>query len=289
MNTDRRNSHPRTSAWLWQSAPQSIRVLTFAIATLACGIGQIATPTPIAPLPVPTVLPPATLVPTRASSAAPVWWPAELAMPKGAEFVGDAKRTVWRTRDLNVLGLEDFFLREAASAGYKSYSVTLSEGSIYDLYFVKGEGAFALNLTQGSDSTFLTGNRVGMFRLKVAGVIDLAIDLPMRSRLDTSPGSEISIGTSVPNSECADCQYYIDVHIAPFDGVRTYDSKPGTYIIDIEVIPDGTPEQDDFRWAQSCVVHVKDASSGDFDCRGLQNVNDQSKKINVSGNWMQPP
>ena len=278
MNTDKTNRHPRLSAF--------IRVLILAFATLACGIGSATTPTPTAALP---ALPPATPLPTRAPQfAAPAWWPSELAMPMGAEFVGDAKRTVWRTRDLNVPGLKDFFLREATSADYKPYSVTLSEGSIYDLYFVKGESAYALNLTQGSNSTFLTGSRVGIFRMKVAGVANLAIDLPMRSRLDTSPGSEISIGTAVPNAECANCQYYVNVHIAPFDGIGTYDSKPGTYIIDIEVIPGGTSEQDDFRWAQSCLVTVKDASSGDFDCRGLQNVNDQSKKIDVSGGWVQP-
>jgi hypothetical protein len=281
MNTDRKEFHPRSSAF--------VRVLILAFATLACGIGSVAAPTPTTPPLMPTALPSATPIPTRAPQfAAPVWWPPDLAMPKGAEFVGDAKRTVWSTRDMNVPSIKDFFLREAASADYKSYSVTQSEGSIYDLYFVKGNSAYTINLTQGSDSTFLTGNRVGIFQMKVTGVANLTIDLPMRSHLDTSPGSEISIGTSLPNPECADCQYYVNVHIAPFDGIGAYDSKPGTYIIDIEVIPGGTPAQDDFRWAQSCVVNVKNASSGDFDCRGLQNVNDQSKKIDVSGSWTQP-
>jgi hypothetical protein len=271
--------HPRFSSFA--------RILIFAAATLACGIGQIAAPT--VPLATPTALPPATPSPTRAlQSAAPVWWPADLAMPKGAEFVGDATRTVWSTRDLNVVGLKDYFTRAATSAGYKPYGVTLSEGSIYDLFFTKGASAFALNLTQGSDSTFLTGSRVGIFRVKVSGVASLEIDLPMRSRLDTSPGSEISIGTSLPNSDCSGCEYYVNVHIAPFTGIGAYDSKPGIYIIDVEVVPGGTPEQDDYRWAQSCVVTVKDASSGSYDCRGLQNVNDQSKKIEVSGSWQQP-
>ena len=267
--------------------PSFIYVLIFAIATIACGLGGTATPT--VQLALPTALPSATMVPTHAPQfAAPAWWPADLTMPKGAEFTGNSARTVWSTRDLNVSGIKDFFMREATIAGYKSYSVTLSEGSIYDLYFVKADSAYTINLTQGSAATFLTGNRVGIFQIKVTGVVNLAIDLPMRSHLDTSPGSEISIGTSVPNPECADCQYYINVHIAPFDGIGTYDSTPGTYIIDVEVIPGGTSEQDDFRWAQSCVVNVKDASNGDFDCRSLQNVNDQSKKIDVSGSWVQP-
>ena len=287
MNT---GINPRLSALtLAPHASAGVCILILAFATLACGIGSAATPTPTATRPAPTALPSATAVPTRApQSAAPAWWPADLAMPQGAEFTGDTTRTVWSTRDLNVTALKDLFLREATRAGYKPYSVTLSEGSIYDLYFVKGDSAYTINVTQGSDSTFLTGNRVGIFQMKVTGVANLAIDLPMRSHLDTSPGSEISIGTSVPNPACADCQYYINVHIAPFDGIGTYDSKPGTYIIDVEVIPGGTPAQDDFRWAQSCVVNVKDTSSGDFDCRGLQNVNDQSKKIDVSGSWVQP-
>lgn len=280
MDTDNTNSHPRFSVFL--------RVLTLAAATLACSLGQSATPAPTAPLPAPTALPLAT-PPTRAPQfAAPAWWPAELAMPKGAEFVGDSTRTVWSTRDLNVQGLRDFFLREGMAASYKPYSVTLSEGSIYDLFFLKGAGAYGLNLTQGSDATFLTGTRVGTFHVKVSGVANSEIDLPMRSRLDTTPGSEVSIGTSVPNAECNDCQYYINVHIAPFQGIGVYDSKPGTYIIDIEVIPGGTSEQNDYRWAQSCKVTVRDASSGNFDCRGLQNANDQSKKLDVSGSWQQP-
>ncbi len=259
------------------------------IATLACGIGSAVTPTPTAPPLAPTSRLPATPSPTRAARAsAPAWWPLDLAMPQSAEFIGDAQRTVWSTRDLNVPGIKDYFNREATSAGYTPYSVTLSEGSIYDLFFVKGAGAYGVNLTQGSDATILTGSRVGIFRLNVSGVANRAIDLPMRSRLDTTPGSEVSIGTSIPNPECAGCEYYVNVHIAPFKGLGAYDSKPGAYIIDIEVIPGGTPERDDYRWAQSCAVTVKDAASGGFDCRGLQNVNDQSQKIDASGSWVQP-
>ena len=269
--------------------PRLLGVLLVGIATLACGIGSAAAPTPTATLPMPTATAPATPPPTRAPrSSAPAWWPADLAMPKGAEFVGDARQTIWSTRDQNVPGLRDFFMRQATGAGYRPYSVTLSEGSIYDLFFVKGANAYGLNLTQGSDTTFLTGTRVGLFHIKASGVANLEIDLPMRSHLDTAPGSEVAIGTSLPNPACRDCQYYVNVHIAPFKGVGEYDSKPGIYIIDVEVIPGGTPEQDDYRWAQSCTVTVKDASSGSFDCRGLQNVNDQSRKMDVSGSWTQP-
>lgn len=266
-----------------------IALILVVAATLACGLGQAVTPTPTVPLPAPTALPPASPLPTRAPrSSAPAWWPADLALPIGAEFIGDAKRTVWSIRDLDVPRLRDFFIQESASAGYKPYSVTLSEGSIYDLFFVKGTNAYGLNLTEGSDATFLTGSQVGIFYVKVSGATNLEIDLPMRSRLDVTPGSEVSIGTSLPISQCSDCQYYINVHIAPFKGIGVYDSKPGIYIIDVEAITGGTPEQDDYRWAQSCAVTVKDASSGSFDCRGLQNVNDQSKKIDVSGSWEQP-
>ncbi len=284
MNTARKRFHLRVPAFV-----HALALAFIAAMSLACGIGGAVTPTPTPSLPAPTALPPATPLPTAAPRAfAPAWWSPDLAMPIGAEFVGDAQRTVWRTGDLNVPRLRDFFVREAASAGYQPYSVTLSDGSIYDLFFIKGTNAYGLNLTQGRDATFLTGSRVGIFHAKITGAANVEIDLPMRSRLDVTPGSEISIGTALPNLECGGCQYYVNVHIAPFDGVGTYDSKPGTYIIDIEVIPGGTPEQDDYRWAQSCVVNVKDASSGDFDCRGLQNVNDQSKKIDVSGSWQQP-
>ncbi len=264
-------------------------VLLLAAATLACGIGSVATATPVVVIPAATALPAATprlTVTPRAST--PAWWSPDLAMPQGAEFVGDAKRTVWSTRDVNVVGLKDFFVGEATRAGYAPYIVTQSEGSIYDLFFVKAASAYGLNLTQGSDATFLTGSRVGTFHLKVTGVANVDVDLPMRSRLDVTPGSEISIGTSMPNSQCSGCEYFANVHIAPFAGIGAYDSKPGVYIIDIQVVPGGKLEQEDYRWAQSCAVNVKDASSGNFDCRGLQNVYDQSKKIDVSGSWAQP-
>ncbi len=209
-------------------------------------------------------------------------------MPKGAEFVGDDRRTVWSTRDVNIRALKDFFLREAASAGYQAYSVTLSEGSIYDLFFVRGTTAYRLNLTQGTDTTFMTGGRVGTMQMKISGVVNLEVDLPLRSRLDVTPGSEVSIGTSIPNPECSGCEYFVNVHIAPFKGIGTYDSKPGIYIIDIQVIPGRKLEQEDYRWAQNCAVEVKDATSGNFDCRGLQNVYDQTKRIDVNGSWAQP-
>jgi hypothetical protein len=271
--------HSRSSAF--------ICILVLSVALLACDLGQAVTPAPIQPPP--TVLPTAAPTPTRAStSSAPAWWPAALAQPMGAEFVGDSTRTVWSTSDLNVPGLKDFFLGEAKAAGYKTYSVTLSEGSIYDLYFLNGAAAYGLNLTQGSNATFLTGNRVGIFHVKATGAANLDIDLPMRSHLDTTPGSEVAIGTSVPSPECGDCQYYINVHIAPFKGIGAYDSKPGIYIIDVELIPGGRTDQQDYRWAQSCTVMVQDASTGSYDCRGLQNVNDQSIKLDVSGGWRQP-
>jgi hypothetical protein len=264
-----------------------ICTFTLAIALLACDLGQTATPTPT--LPSPTAPRAASPTPTRApASSMPAWWPPALALPKGAQFVGDSTRPVWSTPDLNVQGLRNFFLGEAAAAGFRTYNVTLSEGSIYDLFFLKDAGAYGLNLTQGSTATFLTGSRVGVFHVKATGAANIELDLPMRSHLDTTPGSEVSIGTSVPNPECRDCQYYVNVHIAPFKGIGAYDSKPGIYIIDVELIPGGQTDQEDYRWAQNCTVLVQDASSGSYDCRGLQNVNDQSKKLDLSGNWQQP-
>jgi hypothetical protein len=59
-------------------------------------------------------------------------------------------------------------------------------------------------------------------------------------------------------------------------------------IIDLQVIPGGKLVEDDYRWAQSCIVVVKDARGGTFDCRGLQNVLNQARKIDVRGWWTQP-
>jgi hypothetical protein len=156
------------------------------------------------------------------------------------------------------------------------------------LLCVKGQRALALNVTLGSDTTIITGNRVGVMHLKVSDVANVELDLPMRARLDTTPGSEVSIGTAMPSPQCARCEYFVNVHIAPFKGIGNYDSKPGTYLIDVQVIPGGDPDQDDFRWPiGGCTIAVKE-TSGAFECKQLQNVNDQSKRIDVSGSWVQP-
>jgi hypothetical protein len=264
---------------------------------LACSIeplSMLATETPTR-TPPPTFTPRAATTPTPVRSATPTikanpptWYPADLPMPSGAQFSGDASRAVWKTSDVNVNGIRDYFLKQAANAGYKSYVITQSAGSIYDLFFTKGTNAYGINLTQGSDATFLTATRTGIFHLKVSGVTNVELDLPMRSRLDVTPGSEISIGTSIPNLACDQCEYYINVHIAPFKGVWNYDSKPGTYIVDVEAIPGGNTDKDDFRWAiGGCAVTVN-PTDGVFSCVQLQNVNDQSKRIDVSGSWQQP-
>jgi hypothetical protein len=261
----------------------------FCFFALACNLAPLApTPTITAPAPTSTRAPSVTL--TRAPRAgAPTWWDAQIALPASFDFQGDARRAMWSTRDVNVEALKDFLTRQAQTAGYQVFVITQSRGAIYDLLCVKGQAALAINLTLGSDTTIITAQRVGVLRLKVTGVANLELDLPMRARLDTTPGSEISIGTAVPNSRCARCEYFVNVHIAPFKGVGNYDSKPGTYLIDVQVIPGGDPDKDDFRWPiGGCTVTVKE-TSGTFECKQLQNVNDQSKRIDVSGAWQQPP
>jgi hypothetical protein len=269
---------------------QRLVALALAVAAiLACGIGQAIAPTPTVPPPAPIASPSAMPLPTRApQSPPPAWWDPKLELPRSAEFIGDAGCVVWSTRDTNVDGIKDFMLRQASNADYQPFVITQSKSAIYDLLFVKGQNAYALNITLGSDTTVLTASRVGVMHLKVLGVANVELDLPMRTRLDITPGSEVSIGTAIPNPQCASCEYFINVHIAPFKGIGVYDSKPGISIIDVQVIPGGDPDKDDYRWAQSCVVTVKDASSGSFNCLGLQNVNDSNKRIDVSGFWAQP-
>jgi len=282
MNTDKK-FHPRSSAF--------IRVLLFGaivLTILACNIGQVVAPTPTSvPTQTLTVLRVTATPPRIAPSALPAWWDKQMAMPSGAEFVGDAKRATWRTSDTNTDNIRDFILRQAKSADYQSIVITLSQGAIYDVLLVKGQSAYDVNVTLGSDTTIITAERVGVMHLKVSGVANIEVDLPMRGRIDTTPGSEVSIGTSIPNSLCDGCQYFINVHIAPFKGTGNYDSKPGISIIDVELVPGGDYERDNYRWAQSCMVTVKE-TSGSFDCRGLQNMNDLSQKVDASGSWTQP-
>ncbi|MBI5032826.1 MAG: hypothetical protein HZB51_20075 [Chloroflexi bacterium] len=266
-------------------------VLCFAVLTLSCNLSQFIasapTPTPML-IVASTPIPPATKPPTRAVQLPPpAWWDKQIQMPNGAEFIGDAKRAMWSTGDTNVDRLRDFFLRQVNAAGYESFVITQSSGAIYDLLFVKGQTAYALNLTLGSDAIIITANRVGVMRLKVSGVLNTEIDLPMRGQIDTTPGSEVSIGTSLPSEACAGCQYFINVHIAPFKGVGTYDGKPGISIIDVELVPGGDYDRDNYRWAQTCVVTVQE-TGGSFDCRGLQNIIDQNQKVDASGTWTQP-
>jgi hypothetical protein len=265
-----------------------VLVCALAITTLACGGLFTTTPTP---LPTLTAIPPTSAPPTATRVPTPVgtvpsWWASELKMPQGAEFAGIVRdNPTWSTRDVNADELRDTFVRQATSAGYATTVITKSQSAIYDVLMLKGQTAFALNITLGSDRTILTGSRIGIFHLKVSGGANIELDLPMRERVNLSPGSEVSIGTSIPSAQCRGCEFFINVHIAPFRGPGTYDSKPGLSIIDLQVIPGSDPFKEDFRWAQSCVVIVRDANSGTFDCRGLQNVYDQTRKIDVSGSW----
>ncbi len=276
-------------------------VVLVGLATLACSGAQfvswLVTPTPFAALP---PLPPtatassAPVVPTIAVSGtpgAPTWWPAELAIPKTAQLTNNQNnQAVWNTHDTNVDGLRDFFLKEAKDAGYSAYTITLSQGSIYDLLLLKGTNAYDVNLTQGIDATVVTGTRIGTIHLEFSGIITKTLDLPLRERLNLTQGSEVAIGTSVPSPECGTCEYYFNVHIAPFTGPGGYNSQPaGTYIIDVEAIPGGTEDKDDYRWAKQCAVLIKDANSGNLSCAGLENVNDSSKLLNVTGSFQQPP
>lgn len=265
-------------------------LLLSVIVLLSCNLTQVAlapTPTATARAPTATRTPSATL--TRAPRAgAPTWWDAQIALPASFNFEGDSERAAWSTRDTNVDGIRDFLLQHAQAAGYEVFVITQSKGAIYDLLCVKGQSALAINLTLGSDTAIITGNRVGVMHFKATGVANVELDLPMRARLDTTPGNEVSIGTAIPNPRCAQCEYFVNLHIAPFKGIGNYDSKPGAYLIDVEVIPGGDPDQDDFRWPiGGCTITVRE-SNGAFECKQLQNVNDQSKRLDVSGSWMQP-
>ncbi|MBI5301640.1 MAG: hypothetical protein HY868_05840 [Chloroflexi bacterium] len=269
-----------------------IAVALIAFVLFACGplnLASAPTPEPTATARAPTqVAPTATRAPTPVGSV-PAWWVSDVAMPTNIEFTGIVRgNATWSTTDLNADKLRDDFVRRAHTAGYATTVITKSQGAIYDILIVKESNAFALNILVGSDKTILTGSRVGVFHLKATGAANLEVDLPMRTRVDIAPGSEISIGTSIPNSQCRECEYFINIHIAPFKGAGTYDGKPGISIIDLQVIPGVRFDQEDYRWAQSCVVVVRDALGGTFDCRGLQNVYDQTKLIDVSGSWQQP-
>ncbi len=257
---------------------------------LACNVRSFLvsapTSTPTA-LSTPAVFARATSSPVRIAQPTPTWWDAQIGMPTGAEFIGDARRAVWSTRDQNAEGVKDFFVRQASAAGYRAFVTTQSQDAIYDVLVALGQTAFALNITLGSDVTIISVNRTGVLRLQVSGIVNLELDMPMRTRVDVAPGSEISIGASVPSPQCARCEYFINVHIAPFRGVGNYDSKPGISIIDVELVPGGDRDLDNFRWAQSCAVTVNQ-NGGSFDCRGLQNMHDTSKKLDASGSWSQP-
>lgn len=256
---------------------------------LACNAAPLARPptaTPPAPTPTATRAPTATRSPR---AGAPAWWDARLALPASFDFQGDAARALWSSRDLDVVALKDALARQAQAAGYQVFTITQSRGAIYEVLCVQGQTALAINLTLGSDATSITAQRVGVMQLQVRGVVNLDLALPLRARLEPLPGSEISIGTAVPSAPCARCEYFVNVHIAPFKGVGNYDSKPGTYLIDAQVIPGGDPDQEDFRWPiGGCVVTVRE-NSGAFECKQLQNIYDQTKRIDVSGTWQQPP
>lgn len=210
-------------------------------------------------------------------------------MPATIEFSGDKNTAVWSTRDLNVKGLSDLLAAQGKNARYAVSIIARSVDAIYDVVFVKNGNAYGLNLTRGIARTVITGTRVGMIHLRVTGAVNLEMDLPMRERLDTRAGSEIFIGTAIPNEQCERCENFLNLHIAPFKGAATYTSKArGDYLIDAWIIPGGDPEKDDYRYAQECTIVVNVASSGSFDCRGLVNIRDDFKHIDIRGTWQQP-
>ncbi len=257
----------------------------------ACSLAPSPTPTLLLP---PTPLPSLAPTPTVTGSSgetSPAWWARDLPPPKGALLTSGMRAPAsWRTSDLNADGMKDWMLREANTAGYQSFVITESPGAIYDLLFVKSGITYLMNLTRGGDATIITGDRTGTLHLQTSGAANLNLDLPLRDRLNLAPGSEVSIGTSIPNDQCSDCQYFVNVHIAPFSGPGTYSSQQsGVYLIDVELVPGGNYDQDNYRWAKQCSVVVKDVSSGSFACSGLENINDNSKRIDMTGNWQQPP
>jgi len=263
---------------------------------LACGIPSIAqnsAPTPTRTIaPAPTALAPATFVATRAALIAPpTWWAKEIEMPKGAELTSNAKRiAIWQTQDQNADGIRDFVMKEGTSAGYRVYALTKSAGAIYDVLFVKGTNVYSLNLTRGANATTLTANLGALIHLKVTGAANIEVDLPVKDVMPMTPGSEQFIGTEIPNAQCAGCMHTVFIHIAPFKGPGTYASKPaGIYLIDALIVPGLDPLKEDYRWANDCTVVVQDATRGTFQCVGLSNIFETTKKIDISGSWIQPP
>lgn len=270
--------------------PKLLIGITFALALLACTLGPAVTPTlpPPAPGAFPTDIP-ASTVPARVD--APAWWPTDLAMPRQAiPNQGRKGQPTWNADKLSADDIKSELLSEAKSGGYQSYVVTLSPGSIYDLLFVKAGVTYAVNITQGTETTILTGERVGTMHLQITGAVNATVDLPLRDRFDLTPGSEIAFGTSVPAGPCSQCQYLVYIHIAPFNGPGVYESKPaGAYLVDVQLDPGGDLQQEDYRWAQQCTVIIQDAQAGSFACAGLQNINDDTKRLNMTGSWQQPP
>ncbi len=268
----------------------AVLVVFAGCASIALGCGVIATP--IAPpivgdaTPTPQVTEPGAVV----TPDKPVWWPADVHLPDGAVLTsGVGAPAIWKANDQNADGIKERMQRQATAAGYHVYAITQSPGSIYELLFTKSGTTYTLTITQGSDATILAGDRTGVIHLQMSGTVDESLDLPLRERLNLSAGSEISIGTAVPNDRCSDCQYYLNIHIAPFNGPGSYASKPkGIYLIDVELIPGGTEDRDDYRWAKQCTVQVEDPLSGNYACGGLENVNDSTKVIDITGNWRQP-
>lgn len=256
--------------------------------SLACNV-MSSPPTPTLTIaPTPQVTPTPTS-PRAPRAGAPVWWDTRLALPASFDFQGDTQRAQWSTRETDVINIVDFLTHQARAAGYQVFVVTRSPRAIYDVLCVRGAETLALNVTLGTETTIVRATRVGVLHLHVSGEANIELALPLRARLDVTPGSEWSVGTAVPSSQCARCEYFVNVHIAPFKGIGVYTSNTGTYLIDVQVIPGGDPDQDDFRWAiGGCTVTVRE-NNGAFACQQLQNVNDQRKRIDVRGQWTQPP
>jgi hypothetical protein len=243
---------------------------------------------PAGQTPVATARPGGPTTPNQADDA-PAWWPRELAPPRDAVSLGALGReALWSTPDGDQAGLRDRLAQQGRDGGYQ---VVVSDalGVGYTLLFTKGERAYALDITEASDGTALTGRLAGVLHLTTSGAASVDLALPMKTAPTSYASGDFGLELRVPDARCADCVYAVHLFLpaAAYHGPGSYQLSGG----DVWVTPGGVSggfSEDYYREPEACTVVVADAFSGSFECSGLTNPNQASKTISAQVSWRFP-
>lgn len=265
-------------------------VVSALIVLTACGGNRAPVPTNSSAPSSPTLPAPhqpastTAAIPSNAAARAnsennlPAWWPHELAMPNGTTLENNVQGiAIWDNTDTDRTSIRDFLVNEAKAAGYRVVFTKDDIGST--VYFFKQLNAYTLTILKDS----LTGTQNGFLHAQASGGASAEFDLPIPAQTQPVSDRILSLKAFLRNVPCGDCTESVLVIVDPFMGAGSFTSGNDMRVA-LEVIPGTNEAQADYKGG-ACTVVVQDEHMGTFDCKGMTNVYDDNKKIDVVGEW----